>query len=81
MSLLKQLKQKNIDLKLTENALSYLISKGYNVTFGARPLRRLIEQQIEDVIAEDILLGKLKNNCSVEIDEQNGKLVFCYQQK
>ena len=81
LSLSNRLKSKNIDLKLTQNALNYLIDKGYNREFGARPLRRLIEQQIEDVIAEDILLQKLKDNYLVEIDEQNGELKFIYQQK
>ncbi|MGN1221976.1 MAG: AAA family ATPase, partial [Christensenellales bacterium] len=81
LSLSNRLKSKNIDLKLTQNALNYLIEKGYNKEFGARPLRRLIEQQIEDVIAEDILLQKLKDNYLVEIDEQNGELKFIYQQK
>ena len=81
LSLSNRLKSKNIDLKLTQNALNYLIEKGYNKEFGARPLRRLIEQQIEDVIAEDILLQKLKDNYLVEIDEQNSELKFIYQQK
>ncbi|HBB45136.1 MAG TPA: ATP-dependent Clp protease ATP-binding subunit ClpC [Clostridiales bacterium] len=78
MSLLERLKKRNIDLKLTQSALNYLITKGYNAEFGARPLRRLVEQEIEDVIAEDILREKLKDNYSIVIDEQNGELTFEY---
>lgn len=81
MSLLKRLESRNITLKLTEKSLNYLITKGYNVEFGARPLRRLIEQKIEDVIAEDILLEKLTNNSVVEIDEKDDKLIFTYLAK
>ena len=80
-SLLNKLKSRNIELKLTPNALNYLITKGYNKDFGARPLKRLIEQQIEDTIAEDLLLEKLKDNYLVEIDEQYDELIFNYQQK
>lgn len=79
-SLLKRLLSKGITLKLTQSALEYLITKGYNKDFGARPLRRLIEQEIEDVIAESLLLKKLSNNSVVEIDAQNGSLVFNYLQ-
>jgi ATP-dependent Clp protease ATP-binding subunit ClpC len=81
ISLLKRLKAKKIDLKLTQKALNYLITKGYNKEFGARPLRRLIEQEIEDVIAEDMLLGKVKSGYIIEIDEQNDGLTFRYTQK
>lgn len=77
-SLSKKLKQKNIDLKLTQHALQYLITKGYSAEFGARPLRRLIEQEIENVIAEDLLLEKLVEGNVAEIDEQDGGLLFNY---
>lgn len=81
VSLGERLKERNIELRLTENALSYLITKGYSAEFGARPLRRLIEQGIEEVISDDILRGKLKNNYYVIVDEQNGKLDFEYRPK
>lgn len=80
LSLLNRLKTRNIDLKLSANALNYLITKGYNKDFGARPLRRLIEQKIEDKIAEDLLLNNLKNNSLIEIDECDGQLIFNYIQ-
>lgn len=76
-----RLKQQNIELKLTESALQYLIVNGCSVEYGARPLRRLIEQQIEDVIAEDMLEGKLKNNMNITISEKDNKLNFKYLEK
>lgn len=75
-SLVKNLNTKHINLKLTEKALEYLILKGYNLDFGARPLRRLIEQEIETVISEAILVGECKEKSCIEIDELEGKLVF-----
>jgi ATP-dependent Clp protease ATP-binding subunit ClpC len=50
----------NLELELTEEARQFLIDKGYNPDFGARPLRRAIEQHIEDPISEDILRGNYK---------------------
>ena len=77
-SLLQQLNSMSINLKLTEKALDYLISKGYNVEFGARPLRRLIEQEIESVIGEAILRKECRAKCTIVIDESDGKLLFSY---
>lgn len=56
----KRLNSKSINLKVTESALRYLIEKGYDPEYGARPLRRLIEQEIEDRIAELMITNKLK---------------------
>ena len=77
-SLLKQLNSMKINLKLTEKALDYLITKGYNVEFGARPLRRLIEQEIESVIGEAILRKECKERCTIIVDENAGCLAFEY---
>lgn len=77
-SLNKKLLEHNISLKLTESALIYLIQKGYNTNYGARPLRRIIEQEIEDIIAGDMLEGKLKNHSQVLISFSDEKLCFEY---
>ncbi|MFO0813167.1 MAG: ATP-dependent Clp protease ATP-binding subunit [Gemmatales bacterium] len=53
----KRLQEMGLTLSLTPEAREYLIEKGYNVEFGARPLRRAIEQLLEDPVAEDILRG------------------------
>ena len=75
-SLVQKLSEKNITLKLTEKALSYLIEKGYNAEYGARPLRRLVEQEIESVIGEAMLTGEVVPHSVVIIDEIDGILVF-----
>ncbi len=75
--LTQKLEEKNITLKLTESALVYLIKQGADSEYGARPLKRVIEKQIENVIASDLLSGKICNNCVITISF-DGKLVFSY---
>lgn len=74
----KRLKEKNLTIKLTENAINYLIDFGSNSEYGARPLRRLIEQKIEDVIAEDMLNGKVDGCSVIVVDCNDEKLSFEY---
>ena len=75
-SINKRLKEKNLSLKITEDALEYVVKKGANSEYGARPLKRFIQQEIEDQIAEKILLGELKNEGEIVIDVEEGKLTF-----
>ena len=72
----KRLKEKNLSLKITEDALEFIVSKGSNSEYGARPLKRYIQQEVEDQIAEKILLGQLKNEGEIIIDVENGNLTF-----
>ncbi|MGN1208585.1 MAG: ATP-dependent Clp protease ATP-binding subunit [Christensenellales bacterium] len=75
----KRLKEKNLEIKLTEKAVDFLIEKGTNVQYGARPLRRLIEQKIEDKIAEDMLSGKIDGKTQIVVDADNDDLSFDYK--
>ncbi len=72
----KRLNEQGVSLKVTESALKYLIEKGYNPEYGARPLRRLIEQEIEDKIAEDVLENKVSPNSTVIISAKDNKLIL-----
>lgn len=72
----KSLLEKNITLKLTQNAMNYLIEKGYDPEYGARPLRRVIEQTIEDNIAEAILSGDIKGGKTLTVDIVDGNVKF-----
>lgn len=69
----KRLNSKGINLKVTESALKYLINKGYDAEYGARPLRRLIEQEIEDRIAELMITNKLRSG-TVIVTFKDGEL-------
>ncbi len=75
----KRLNRQGASLKVTESALKYLIEKGYNPEYGARPLRRLIEQEIEDRIAEYILENKLEQGSVVVISARNNNLVLNFE--
>lgn len=68
--------QMNIDLQVTEQGKEFLIEKGYDEKYGARPLRRAIQSQVEDKLAEKILEGTVKEGDQVEISSSEGELVF-----
>lgn len=64
----KKLSERNIKLYVTQNMMEYILEKGYDPEFGARPLRRVIEQSVEDAIAESLLSGQVKDGDKVEVD-------------
>ena len=72
----ERLKDKKIELELTERAKEYLARKGYDPAFGARPLRRVIEREIETPLAMKIISGEVKDNDRVFIDVTDGKIVM-----
>ena len=57
----KRLKPREITFRLTPEATAFLIEKGYDPQYGARPLRRAVERYLEDPMAEEILRGTIKN--------------------
>jgi len=63
-----QLIEKNIFIELSDKARKYLVDKGYDVKFGARPLERLIQKKIKEPLADQILFGKLKKGGKIIID-------------
>ena len=71
-----KLADKNITLRLTKGAMDNIIEKGYSKEYGARPLKRYIEQQIEDSLAESILNGEIKENSVVTVGFKGGKFTF-----
>lgn len=72
----KRLNRQELTLKLTENALDYIIDNGVDTRYGARPLKRYISQEIEDKIAEKILLGELEKKGTIVIDVNGNGLTF-----
>ncbi|MBI4605617.1 MAG: ATP-dependent Clp protease ATP-binding subunit, partial [Planctomycetes bacterium] len=63
-------------VSLTDEARDFLIEKGYNPEFGARPLRRAIEQHIEDPLAEELLRGAYEGKNRLSITVRDGHLYF-----
>ena len=78
MELDEQLNEKRVFLQLTTKARRWFAERGYDPTFGARPMARLIQNEIKRVLADDILFGKLQNGGKVTVDENEGKLSFDY---
>ncbi|WP_345741149.1 ATP-dependent Clp protease ATP-binding subunit ClpA [Nitrosophilus kaiyonis] len=72
----EQLESKNIVIKLTKRAKKYLAQKGYSEELGARPLARLISDEIKTPLTNEILFGKLKHGGEVTIDTKKEKLEF-----
>ena len=73
-----QLNEKKVFIQLTPAARTYLAEKGYDKTFGARPMARLIQTEIKRVLADEILFGRLREGGRVEIDARDGALAFSY---
>jgi len=76
-----QLAEKKVTIRLTSKARGWLARKGFDPDFGARPLRRLILQEIGDVLSEEILFGKLSKGGEALVDVGKDKLVFIYKGK
>ena len=72
----KKLKPQKIQVGFNAKAIKGLVSEGYNPTYGARPLKRLIEQKVEDKLAEALLVGDIKHNTKIEVDYKNGEFIF-----
>ena len=70
----KKLAENLVTIEVTEAATSYLGDKGYDAEFGARPLRRLIQNQVEDALSDGILSGRFPEGSRVLIDAKDGKL-------
>lgn len=72
----KALNEKDIKMNITKNAKDYLLDKGTDIKFGARPLRRAIQRYIEDELSEMILKSELTDGQTVKIDFEDDKLKF-----
>ena len=74
--LASRLELKDITLKLEDEARDLLIQKGYNPVYGARPMRRTVEQMVQDPLAEEILRGHIRPGELVKVGVDKERLVF-----
>ena len=73
----KALKEKNLNLKVTDKAKAFILEKGTDLKYGARPLRRTIQKYIEDEIAEKLLRGEfIENNHTICVDYENDHITI-----
>jgi ATP-dependent Clp protease ATP-binding subunit ClpB len=71
----KLLAERKLTLELDGAARAWLAERGYDPTYGARPLKRVIQKQVQDPLAEQILAGKIKDGQNVEVTVKRGALV------
>jgi ATP-dependent Clp protease ATP-binding subunit ClpC len=73
---MERVRAKQLDLVLDQSAKDFLVEKGFDPTYGARPMRRAVERYLEDPLAEEILKGMLHPNEPITVAAEEGKLVF-----
>ena len=75
-TLSKRLEAMNIHITFTDAAITAIADKGFDDSYGARPLRRAIQSEIEDTLSEYMLDGKITENSAVTCDYTDGKFIF-----
>jgi ATP-dependent Clp protease ATP-binding subunit ClpA len=76
-----QLAEKRVELEVTDTLKEWLVSKGYDPKLGARPMQRLIQDELKRPLAEEILFGKLEHGGRVQIDLVDGKPHFSMESR
>ncbi|MCK5259619.1 MAG: ATP-dependent Clp protease ATP-binding subunit [Candidatus Omnitrophica bacterium] len=71
-----RLKEKDIDIELSKDAIELLVEKGFDLVYGARPLKRTIQRLLEDPLAEDIIGGNFKGSRKIKVDRKGDALTF-----
>lgn len=79
-NLANRLKDKELTFEISDSAKSFLIEKGYDEKYGARPLKRAIESNFEDALAESILSGEVKPGELIQVNVEKDHLVFTQKQ-
>ena len=72
----ERLEAKGIELEIDDDVLSLITELGYNPSYGARPLKRVIQKELESEIAKYILKGKYKEGSTIKIENKKSKLIF-----
>jgi ATP-dependent Clp protease ATP-binding subunit ClpB len=72
----KRLAEHDITLEITDAAKAYLAQQGYDPAYGARPLKRLIQKEIQDQVALALLKGEFRDGDTIRVDEKNLQLTF-----
>ncbi len=72
----KRLAERDLTLELTDAAREYIANKGYEPQFGARPLKRVLQREIQDPLALELLSGRIHDGSTVTVDLVDGMLVF-----
>ncbi|OQP04772.1 ATP-dependent protease ATP-binding subunit ClpC [Geobacillus subterraneus] len=79
-TLVKRLREQDIDLELTEAAIEKIAAEGFDPEYGARPLRRALQKHIEDRLSEELLKGTIAKGQKVAVDVKDGEFVVLSKQ-
>ena len=72
----QRLTQKQINLEVTDSAKDYIIENGYDMIYGARPLKRFISHTVETMVAKELLTKEFLPNSTITLDEENDELII-----
>jgi ATP-dependent Clp protease ATP-binding subunit ClpB len=72
----KRLEERKIELALSDAARDYLAEKGYDPVYGARPLKRMIQRELETALGRKILVGEIRDGSRVTVDANSRGLEF-----
>jgi ATP-dependent Clp protease ATP-binding subunit ClpC len=73
---IERIRAKNIQVRLDTTAVEFLIDKGYDPTYGARPMRRAVGKYLEDPLAEEFLRGNINQGDTLEVHAAGEQLAF-----
>jgi ATP-dependent Clp protease ATP-binding subunit ClpB len=71
-----RLADRHMEFEMTDRAREYVAREAYDPVYGARPLRRFLQRQVESALSRKILAGELNDHCRVHVDYRKGGLVF-----
>ena len=74
--LAERLDSRGIEIEFTDNARDQIMDEGYDPAFGARPLKRTIQQRLENSLAAELLVGKFADGDKIKIDADNRQFTF-----
>ena len=75
-SLKKRIEALGYEFEITDEAIKHLAASGYDEIYGARPLRRAIQSEVEDALADEMLLGTFAEGDKITVDCEDGKIVI-----
>ena len=81
VQLARRVNERGIEIELTGKARELIGNLGFDPTYGARPLKRVIQRQLVDKLALKILEGEFAEGDAIEVDTENGELVFSSKAK
>jgi ATP-dependent Clp protease ATP-binding subunit ClpA len=74
----EKVKAQNVTIILTDTARTWFATKGYSAQFGARSIGRLVQSELKDALADELLFGKLAEGGAVTVDIADGKIKLNY---